>query len=411
MALGKLTKTNTGMKTIGVAGSDKGVGVTHFCITSAELLRVNGFKVAVLEANNSLSFQELADNLNLSEDEYFTRDRGYEYDGIDFYFNQPINTIASIKSEGYDYLIIDMGLFAKCDKSVFNMATFNIIVASSRLWNFSYLIENVCNDKHDGWGDYTYVFPFARENTKMQAEIKDSLEVSNIYFPEYNEDPFKNLNVPEISKLFGLVEDTEKVKEKKSFFGFKKKQAETKPLAFHKKGESKEPEVEEFEVNNNRLSIDDLKNASSQLMGSQAEMDSLVEVLAQKEYEEASRVANKKVYNIESKNIEEDEEETNNIPAFNSDEEPNRPKPQPTFERSMDFTPKQEPEPKPEPKPVKEPDPVYVEEAEDLSKTAGFIACAVRFDVVKNNKDAELLTKFLNKNNQLALKVKERNIG
>lgn len=369
---------NKEMKTVGVAGADRGVGVTHLCLTIAGILRQNGYKVAVLEANANQSFQEIAENFEIAYSQ-----TGFEYLGVDYYLNNPNTSVATIKAEGYDYLIIDNGAYAKCNKSVFTMATYNIIVGSSRYWNFSTLVENVCNASNPNWESYTYVFPFAKNSKTVQKDIVDSLGINSIYFPEYNENPFKDFDVPEINEILGLADDVVIPNQSKSFFGGWKKKEKIKRI---EKVEHTEPEYEEFTPPDDKVSIDDLKDVTATIVNSGSQSQ-LIDALATREFEEAS-----KKYSSESpkpivfaSHVDESEiEELNSNVVV-----------PPTEVKS---------DPIPEPEIIK-----YTEESAELARIANHIFRAKQFDVIKNHTNKDAMVSVMKIQADACNKIKERN--
>lgn len=207
------------MKTIGVAGTGKGTGVTHFCITLAGKLKSMGYKVAVLEDNNSGDFNELAENTETP-----IRAGKFTYKNIDYYLYQQRRDMAAIKYQGYDYLIVDNGNYKSCDKDFFALSTKNFIVSSARYWNFSGIINDLFDiEDEEVYKYYTYIFPFIYNNKKMQKEISGSMTgIKNIYYTPACEDPFDDFNLPQIEDMLGIESDKAKP-EKRGFLAFGKK--------------------------------------------------------------------------------------------------------------------------------------------------------------------------------------------
>ena len=384
MAFAKLAQVNKEMKTVGVAGSDRGVGVTHLCITMAGLLKQHGYKVAILEANSNQSFQEIAENFEIA---YNTI--GFEYLGIDYYFNNPNTSVATIKAEGYDYLIIDNGPYAKCNQSIFTMATYNLIVASSRYWNFSTLVENVCNDTNPNWENYIYVFPFAKNSKSVQKDITESLNINQIYFTEYNENPFKDFEVPEINEILGLEDDVIISSQPKTLFGRPKKKEKIKrPETVSTPTIVEEPDYEDFERPAvGKVSIEDLRDISGVVANSEVS-SKLIDVLANKEVEEASKKYTGDVAPVRfAQHVDDFTEETSPV-----------------------VTPAPAPVPKPEP----EPEPVvtipkFTEKTEEIAKIAQHISRSERFDVIKNHPNSEFICRVIKRQSALSDSIKELN--
>ena len=366
------TSQSTEMKTIGIAGAGKGVGTTHLCITLAGRLKAAGNKVAILEDNRSGDFAEIAENLNIQ-----IRGDGFVYKGIDYYvYHNPRNLMA-IKYENYDYLIVDYGNYADCDKDFFAMNTTNIIVASSRYWNFSNLIINVFNiEKNDVFEKYNYVFPFAKNNDNLQKEISDAMDsISHLYFTSYNEDPFTDFDVPELDELLNIK--TEEIKSKKGLFFLNKNKKKNKTV------EEEEESSHENQVEYEYPDEDDEKRGNMTIrdMG-----------------EAAASVLN----------------EYSSSPGGYMPM-PQIPKPVPAQQPAK--REEQKPEPMKEQE-IKVPDSVavlpptktyYTDEAMELLDMTKFIVKCIDFDIIKNHENKDALTELLKKQMNLAVDIAVKN--
>lgn len=199
MKLKKTTNIINNLTTISVAGAGNGVGTTHLCITLAEKIKSNGFKVAVLEDNVSGDFISMSKMLGCE-----IKENSFLYKGIYFFcFSRP-RAIDYIKRMGFQYLIIDNGNYRDCDKEFYAMSNINIIVASSRPWHVEKL-EPCLIDLTDTETirNYSYVIPFCYNDEAQKKEIRELLQdiTTNIYFTEYNENPFDNYELSEINKI------------------------------------------------------------------------------------------------------------------------------------------------------------------------------------------------------------------
>lgn len=366
------TSQNTEMKTIGIAGAGKGVGTTHLCITLAGRLKAAGNKVAVLEDNRSGDFAEIAENMNIQ-----IRGDGFVYKGIDYYvYHNPRNLMA-IKYENYDYLIVDYGNYADCDKDFFAMNTTNIIVASSRYWNFSNLIINVFNiEKNDVFEKYNYIFPFAKNNDNLQKEISDAMDsISHLYFTSYNEDPFTDFDVPELDELLNIK--TEEVKSKKGLFFLNKNKKRNRATEEVEEA-SRENQIEyeypdEEDEKRGNMTIRDMGEAAATVLS---------------EYSSSPG---------------------DYIPM------PQLPKQAPIQQPTKHE--EQKSESKKEQK-IKVPDPVishapaktyYTDEAMELLDINRFIVKSINFDVIKNHENKDVLTELLKKQMKLAVDIAVKN--
>lgn len=235
------------MKTIQVAGSCHGVGTTHFCISLAYKLNSLGYKVAILEENAADEFNEIAENI-----ECYQKGLCFSYKNVDYYPYQKNRNLMAVRSCSYDYLIVDNGLYKDCDKDFFAMSNLNVIVASSRYWNFYHLALHIFEvEDQDVFSSYTYVFPFASNNKGMQKEIKEAMEdINNVIFTPYSENPFEDYGSINVRELLG-IEDAEEKSRSKSFFGLGKnkkveKEANSEPAIEYE--EAKEAEENKISV-------------------------------------------------------------------------------------------------------------------------------------------------------------------
>jgi hypothetical protein len=233
------------MKTIGIAGAGNGVGTTHFCITLASKLYSLGYKVAILEDNDSGDFDELAENTECP-----VRAGKFTYKGIDYYTNQAQRDIAGIRMNGYQYLIVDNGNYSKCDKNFYALSYKNFIVASSRYWNFSNILKNVLDtENQEIVRKYTFVFPFSFANKKLQKEITSSLEmtgISSIFYTPVNEDPFEPFEYALFSEMMDIEVVQPKVERRSLFvFGRKAEKKEEAPAIEPPVIEKEEVELKE----------------------------------------------------------------------------------------------------------------------------------------------------------------------
>ena len=118
---------------LGIAGTSKGLGVTHLCIALANYLSSKRhFKTACLELSGSSSFEELMP-VKTSAHRYFT------IHGVDYYPNTHKEDLPLLANSGYEILILDFGTLSadildelfRCDKK--------FLLCSSAAWRKSEL--------------------------------------------------------------------------------------------------------------------------------------------------------------------------------------------------------------------------------------------------------------------------------
>lgn len=122
-----------GKITISVAGVIPHIGTTHFSIMVATFLKSLKFKVAILEFHESSDFESLYKNFSNTE-----IDNGFTIDNIDFYSYNSVEIMEIIQKK-YDYIILDMGVFHKCNKSEFYRADEKFLISGSKVWEIPHL--------------------------------------------------------------------------------------------------------------------------------------------------------------------------------------------------------------------------------------------------------------------------------
>ncbi len=263
MRTSKVQSNANEMKTIQIAGSCHGVGTTHFCISLAYKLNSLGYRVAVLEENPADEFNEIAENLECHQRGLF-----FTYKNVDYYPYQKNRNLMAVRSSGYDYLIVDNGLYKDCDKDFFAMSNLNVIVSSSRYWNFYHLSLNILEvESQDVFSSYTYVFPFAHDNKSMRKEIVEAMgDISSIIFTPYSENPFEDYGTINVSELLG-IDDSEEKNRSKLFFGLGKNKKGEKA----EKNTANEAEIEYEE--GNEIEADKISVAELGKLATQAVME------------------------------------------------------------------------------------------------------------------------------------------
>ena len=126
--------TEKTMQRIGIAGTAHHTGTTHLAINIAITLRSLNYKVAVLEDNASKHFELIASELDYDDNENV----GYfNYKGVDYYhYCRPIPFFV-LMQRNYDFIIIDHGTYANCDRNTFYANNINVITTGSRLWELT----------------------------------------------------------------------------------------------------------------------------------------------------------------------------------------------------------------------------------------------------------------------------------
>ncbi|TYQ16020.1 UNVERIFIED_CONTAM: serine/threonine-protein kinase [Acetivibrio alkalicellulosi] len=182
-----------GTVVVSVAGAINRIGTTHTAISLASFLKSTGFKTALVEMHKSRNFSEIKKsykNVKEKSSNYFT------LDGIDYYpFNGMIN-ISNILQEEYKYMVLDMGIFSKCNMEEFMRSNERIIVSGVKDWEFAGLEEILKSS--DKISKNKYYFTFSDDS--MFEFVKSNMPNLNCYKAPFNPIPF-NLS-KECSSVF-----------------------------------------------------------------------------------------------------------------------------------------------------------------------------------------------------------------
>ena len=118
---------------------------------------------------------------------------------------------------------MDFGNYADADQILFNKCDVRIIISGSKPWELANLEEVFRSQEEEVLKKYHFCF-LGTTNNRLQKEIIKHMEpLENIYFPEYNEDPFACDYLPEgFEILRDYLEPVKKEKKKKLFFGKKR---------------------------------------------------------------------------------------------------------------------------------------------------------------------------------------------
>lgn len=241
------------LQRIGIAGTAHHTGTTHLAINIAITLRSLNYKVAVIEDNPSKHFELIASELDCDNSENV----GYfNYKGVDYYhYCKPIPFFV-LMQRNYDFVIIDHGTYANCDRNTFYANNINIITTGSRLWeltDYENFMEGIQVEEkgieieNRMSRQYNYAFMFAHDDYFFQKQILEHMgdDIKSI-FPAYKENLFDDPDYDTVKQLIPWVQIPEESGSKNKshgLFGLKfNKEAE------HKKDEPKEPEYKEETV-------------------------------------------------------------------------------------------------------------------------------------------------------------------
>lgn len=189
----------TETKTIGIAGAGTHAGCTHMAIMLATGFHALGYKTAVLEDCNHGHFDDIANEYALK-----TNHNGeFNYYGVDYYpFARP-RALVRLLQKNYDYIVVDHGSFADCDRDFFLTSSSAVICCGSRPWEI-----NNMEAVFDALEDETvlsalyYSFSFAFSNKTLQSQIRRGMDtLKNIVFPAFTENPFRDYDVMALEQI------------------------------------------------------------------------------------------------------------------------------------------------------------------------------------------------------------------
>ncbi len=191
------------MLTIGIIGTDKGVGATHFAISVATKLKTYFKKICLFSPDNHHLGMEVGEIDEEGEGDFFT------YRNVDYLLTDvPISVLA----QDYEVAIFEFGLKPT---NMFPQTQFQFVVSGGREWNRG---KDSLFDVYSRFPHAYYVFPFATE--KKEFKFAEGI---NIIFPDYESNPFSEskLNLSFITEdkrergVMGLFKRAEKKKVKK----------------------------------------------------------------------------------------------------------------------------------------------------------------------------------------------------
>lgn len=237
--------TEKTMQRIGIAGTAHHTGTTHLAINIAITLRSLNYKVAVLEDNASKHFELIASELDYDDNENV----GYfNYKGVDYYhYCRPIPFFV-LMQRNYDFIIIDHGTYANCDRNTFYANNINVITTGSRLWELTdyenfmegiQIEERGIEIENRMSRQYNYAFMFAHDDYFFQKQILEHMgdDIKSI-FPAYKENLFDDPDYDTVKQLIPWVQIPEES-------GSKNKSHGLFGLKFNKEPEYKEESVKQ----------------------------------------------------------------------------------------------------------------------------------------------------------------------
>lgn len=181
-----------GTVVVAVVGTMNRIGTTHTAISIAKFLMDNRHGVAVVEMNNSLTF----DCIKNAYDNVVEKKRMFSLAGIDFYPFDPALAVSDLTLDDYSYIILDMGVYSKCNIAEFKRAQERVIVSGVKDWELNELEELIDSDDKNFKNRYYFTF----SNNAMFELVKSSMNSLPCFQAPYNPQPFEDSE--ECSKVF-----------------------------------------------------------------------------------------------------------------------------------------------------------------------------------------------------------------
>lgn len=202
---------------IGIAGSEKRIGVTHNGIVLANYLRKRGFMVALVEYGERKVFESIQESFGekLLDEMYFS------LNGVDYYGNADENLLGSVLGKSYNFVLVDFGVFEECDKVTFNKCNARLIIAGSKPWEVERINSVFGAVPEETLQMYHFCFNFTKEN--LRSEIRKGMAVlEQVHFLNILEDPFSAYDFAEAEEILKEYMPVKAAEKKKGLFKRKK---------------------------------------------------------------------------------------------------------------------------------------------------------------------------------------------
>lgn len=181
-----------GTVVIAVVGTMSRIGTTHTAISIAKFLMDNRHGVAVVEMHSSFTF----DCIKNAYDNVVEKKNMFSLAGIDFYPFDPAMSVSDLTLDDYSYIILDMGIYSKCNIAEFKRAQERVIVSGVKDWELNELEELIESDDKNFKNRYYFTF----SNNAMFELVKSSMNSLPCFQAPYNPQPFEDSE--ECSKVF-----------------------------------------------------------------------------------------------------------------------------------------------------------------------------------------------------------------
>jgi hypothetical protein len=179
-----MEKEGFALNTIGIMGTQRGVGVTHLAIMLGNYINAKLNKsVAILELNHTLAFEELRGGYvdKHQENHGFS---SFSISGVTYYHEVEKDLLGMIYSQKLDYLVIDYGETEIGHTQEFLKCNIKIVVGNLNPWNSSRLV----------WYMESFIAMDYMEKIKYVTKFGtygDVRQIRNIYKTNISAAPFE----------------------------------------------------------------------------------------------------------------------------------------------------------------------------------------------------------------------------
>lgn len=184
-----------GTVVIAVVGTMSRIGTTHTAISIAKYLMDNRHGVALVELHDSLAFERIKNYY-----ENVVEKKGmFSLGGMDFYPFDPSRAVSDLLLEDYSYIILDMGVYEKCNIAEFRRAHERIVVSGVKDWELDELEELIESENKNFKNRYYFTFA----SDEMFELVKSSMDSLPCFQAPYNPQPFDDSE--ECAKVFSSM--------------------------------------------------------------------------------------------------------------------------------------------------------------------------------------------------------------
>ena len=213
---------------IGILGVTRHIGATTWAINLLHFFNeIPNIRACLIEVNKHKDIQDLADVTEIDKMgiEHFPLAGEVRAGGMEMFYD--LSKIGDITAQKYDFYIYDFGETSELTDT--ELASFlnkdiKFIILGTCQWEYKYISNTfeklIISEEHDG---LYFIYNFV--NKEEQNEIRSQMGKFNVYFNEYQPDPFRLKSkdyLEEILRRYLSNSYFEEDSKKKNRFNFKK---------------------------------------------------------------------------------------------------------------------------------------------------------------------------------------------